>query len=335
MSLRKRSNSWVLDYYVQGKRIQRSVGPDRKLAEALWADIKVKKYTGHLSPERKVPIDLVLDQYLAYSKTNKSPGSQMNDRGKISFLQQFCAERNIRYVQEISVPFLEELKAQRAQINSPATVNRYLQLAKAIMQKAVEWGYLSQHPLKALKLLKEPKRTVQFYNSEQIQAILSNAEPGLKEMIQVLLYTGMRRSELTSLEWTDVDFANGLLNVQSKDGFHPKSYKARSIALAPNLLKVLEQLPHTGRLVFDNGSGKALCNPKTLTWHFKRLLLRAGVNFGSLHTLRHSFASHLVMAGVDLKTVQELLGHSHLAMTELYAHLSPEHRKKAVAKLNF
>lgn len=73
-------------------------------------------------------------------------------------------------------------------------------------------------------------------------------------------------------------------------------------------------------------------NPMSLTQAFKRTLARAGLD-GSLHCLRHTFAAHLVMKGVDLYTVKELLGHASIVTTQIYAHLSDEHKQKAVEGL--
>jgi integrase len=85
----------------------------------------------------------------------------------------------------------------------------------------------------------------------------------------------------------------------------------------------------------DGGKGRPLYHPDTYTARFGRLTKKAGISDVSLHSLRHTFASYLVMGGVDLRTVQGLLGHSSLMVTEQYSHLSPDHRARAVGVLNF
>jgi site-specific recombinase XerD len=103
--------------------------------------------------------------------------------------------------------------------------------------------------------------------------------------------------------------------------------------------KELEQLfldlPPCEKYVFDNGKGEPLHCPDYYTKEFIKILEKAEIRGGCLHTLRHTFASYLVMAGVDLRTVQELLGHSTVKVTEQYSHLSPDHRTRAVGVLNF
>lgn len=166
---------------------------------------------------------------------------------------------------------------------------------------------------------------------------MAEADPLMRNVITILLNTGLRRAELVYLEWEDIDFQNKLIKVQSKPetGFHPKGYKARSIPMNAEVEKTLLDLPQRGRYVFDNGHDQPIHREKWFWERFKAVLKKAGVRNGCLHTLRHTFASYLVMSGVDLRTVQELLGHSTIQMTERYSHLSPDHRTRALQNLRF
>ena len=147
----------------------------------------------------------------------------------------------------------------------------------------------------------------------------------------------MRRSELVYLTWDDIDFLNKLITVQSKPetGFHPKSHRPRSIPINPDLEQLILDLPQKGKYLFDDGKGKPLHCKDYYTKQFEKILKKAEVKNANLHTLRHTFASNLVMAGVDLRTVQELLGHSTIKITERYAHLSPDHKTRAINVLKF
>ena len=101
------------------------------------------------------------------------------------------------------------------------------------------------------------------------------------------------------------------------------------------LEKLLLDLPQTGRYVFDNGHNQPLHHPDFYYKNIIKLYRKANVKEANLHTLRHTFASQLVMAGVDIRTVQQLLGHSTVTMTEKYSHLSPLHKTRAVELLKF
>jgi len=99
--------------------------------------------------------------------------------------------------------------------------------------------------------------------------------------------------------------------------------------------KILLDWPQRGKYLLDNGSSQ-LFKPEVWYWHrFKQILKKAGIKNACIHTLRHTFASYLVMSGVDLRTVQELMGHSGIKMTERYSHLSPDHKSRAVQTLRF
>jgi integrase len=180
-------------------------------------------------------------------------------------------------------------------------------------------------------MLREPR----YFSKVEIDKILSVASPYMKKVIKILLYTGIRRSELVFLTWDDVDFTNKRIIIQSKPGFHTKSYKPRSIPMNKELERTIMDLPQKGKFIFDKGNGEPLYTPDFYSAEFRKLLIEADIKGATLHSLRHTFASHLVMKGVDLRTVQELLGHSTIKVTECYSHLSPDHRSRAVEVLNF
>ncbi len=117
-----------------------------------------------------------------------------------------------------------------------------------------------------------------------------------------------------------------------KDG-HTKNYETRSIPMNKSLREFLEKHPRRidTAYIFTGPSGKPFSKTN---YHFGRAVKRAGIEHVRFHDLRHTFASHLVMKGVDLRTVQELLGHKDLRMTMKYAHLAPDHMRKAVEVLD-
>ena len=228
---------------------------------------------------------------------------------------------------------MEEFKLKLLQKAGRVTFNRYLQLTKAMLNKAVEWELLTNNPLSKFKLLKNcNQRQVRFFNQTELQRILQGSTGILHSFIKVLVMTGMRRSELINLKWTDIDLQNKLITVQanSETGFHPKGYRPRVIPIGKELETILLDLPSKGTYVFDNGKNQPAHCADYYTKEFDRLLKRLSITDASLHTLRHTFASYLVMQGVDIRTVQELLGHSTVNVTERYSHLSPVHRLKAV-----
>lgn len=156
----------------------------------------------------------------------------------------------------------------------------------------------------------------------------------LKPMVQVSLNTGIRRGELFRLRWSDIrwDSSNSVLTVR---GSISKNGRSRAIPLNQQAVAVLRGWAN-GRadqdgLIFPGKNGKPFNTLKT-AWN--RIVEEARLADFRWHDLRHTFASRLVMKGVDLNTVRDLLGHKDIKMTLRYAHLSPAGKAEAVARLD-
>ena len=153
----------------------------------------------------------------------------------------------------------------------------------------------------------------------------------LKPLVLISLQTGMRRGELFALTWHSVDLTARRITVH---GATAKSGTTRHLPLNSEALAVLrgwrDQSSDKTGLVFPGKDGAAFNNVRR-SW--EGVLSAADIKRFRWHDLRHTFASKLVMAAVDLNTVRELLGHSDYKMTQRYAHLAPEHKAAAVARL--
>lgn len=149
------------------------------------------------------------------------------------------------------------------------------------------------------------------------------------------LYTGLRRSELIYLNWADVNLEKKFISVTPKPDWHPKDFEIRHIPVNGPLLAELKK--NTGapdQPVFPTSRGRRYI-PSALSREIRKVFKKAGIKGADIKTLRHTFASHLVMNGADLYTVQKLLGHSSVKTTERYAHLAPDFLHTAVDKLKF
>jgi integrase len=246
----------------------------------------------------------------------------------------------------------------------PTTVNRRVTTLKAVLNKAVEWDVIASNPLQKIKPLKVDSKTRVRYLSRREEQLLRGAldereqelrdgrlsgnewretrgrellapidayfADYLKPIVVLALNTGLRRGELFNLSWSDVDLTKRMLTVE---GSTAKSGQTRYVQLNTEAVKLLRhwQAQSSSPLVFPSPiTGKRLNNIKR-SWGM--LKERAGVTGFRFHDLRHTFASKMVMAGVDLYTVKELMGHSTIQMTERYAHLAPEHKASAVERL--
>jgi len=269
---------------------------------------------------------------------------------------------------EITALRIEQWQTQRLKAGrSPVTVNRDIVTFKAALSKAVDWGFLKTHPLKSLKLLKvdnNPKvRYLNIDEENRLLAILKIRDGELQRarqsgnqwreergyplyptldnhtfadhmtpMIMLAMLTGLRQGELFNLTWDNVDLKSRLITVS---GTIAKSGRTRHIPLnnlAIEILQAWSQQTTKINLVFPSQNGKPFNNVRK-AWETIRK--RSNIEYFRWHDLRHHFASKLVMAGVDLNTVRELLGHSDIKMTLRYAHLASEHKAHAVQKLEF
>jgi len=154
-------------------------------------------------------------------------------------------------------------------------------------------------------------------------------------ILETIYSCGLRVSELSGLRVGDVDFAEQLVRVRGK------GKKERQVPIGEPALSAMqlywEQLlqPPAGEqpVFLARGNGTEAISPRVIQLRLKRYLAAAGLDpHLTPHKLRHSYATHLLDAGADLRSVQELLGHAHLVTTQVYTHVSTERLKKAYDK---
>ena len=323
----KRGKTWYIDTCYRGKRVRRAVGPDKKeaikvlkkieaeLIENKWLDIK---------REHKIKFSEVSKEFLErYSKVNKR--SWKRDQLSISHLDKFFGNK---FIYEIKEKDIEEYKKERLLTEiKHSTLNRELACLKTILNKAKEWGYIEQVP--KIKLFKENNQRVRYLTEEEEEKLLKLAPEPLKSIIIIALNTGMRQGEILNLKWRDIDLNEGIIIIQDS-----KSKEKRIIYMNQFTKEVfLNLLSNKSKEYVFEKEGKKL-DTFYISHLFAKLVKQAGIKDFRFHDLRHTFASRLVMAGVNLKTIQELLGHKDYKMSLRYSHLSPEIKKQAVKILD-
>ena len=155
-------------------------------------------------------------------------------------------------------------------------------------------------------------------------------------MVLTALRTGMRIGELCGLDWGDVDLHKRVITVRRSlvEGVlgSPKNNRIRYIPISEDLLVALREQGGTKGFIFKRSNGIPL--QIMFAWRgLQTLCLKANLRKIGWHALRHTFASHLVMRGVPMRTVQSLMGHSTMQMTERYSHLAPSPLFDAIAML--
>ncbi len=218
----------------------------------------------------------------------------------------------------------------------PATVNRRLACLKHMFRKACEWGNCSEEKLKQIRqvrFLRENNQRLRYLEPEECQALVRVCEKyprlrHLKPIIVTAMNTGMRRGEILSLKWEQIDSKSGVITLHDTS-----SGDKRQIPINETLAETLREIVRRidSPYVFVDSRGKP---HKHIREAFTSACRRSGIKDFRFQDLRHTFASHLVKAGIEITTVSKLLGHKSMAMTLRYSHLAPDHLQAAVNALN-
>lgn len=320
----KRGHYW-LDYRFNGHRYRKKVGPYKALADNAWAKIRTEIAENRfldIKKTKQVKLEEFADKYFElhckvnHRSADKAAGSQ------IKVLKKYFSGK---YLHEINPVMIEKFKAERVQDVCPATANRALTCLKALFNKAIKWkDFDGTNPVNDVKFFKEENHKLRFLEKEEIAGVIQNARGIIKPLVTIAVNTGMRRGELFGLKWRDIDFSHGLIHL-----LVTKSGKQRVIPMNDHVRNALLSIRKhdTSPYVFVRTDGDSL---KDVRRGFLSALTKAGIKDFRFHDLRHTFASQLAMSGVDLNTIRELLGHSDLKTTLIYAHLSKDHRQRAV-----
>lgn len=224
---------------------------------------------------------------------------------------------------------------------NPATVNRDVATLSGVFHRAVDWGLLTDNPLRSLRNLKtdaNPAAHIRELTPAELARLMTAVDARdavthdhIKPLIVTLINTGIRRGEALALEWTDVDLTAGTLTVR---GGNAKSGQTRIVPLNATVTGVLDEWRRRGMgmgLVFpDPATGKPLTE---INAAWERLTKAADLYGVRLHDLRHTAASRMLAAGADLRTVQEIMGHASITTTQIYLHTTEARKADAVAAL--
>lgn len=322
--------AYYIDYSYDQKRFRERIGPvSKKVAEIALGKKLVEIAEGRFvvkKKEQKNKFSDFCDEFIdSYAKTNILSWKR-SMLPNLKSLKKFMGDR---YLTDITPQVVERYKTERLSQVSPAATNRALTLLKSMFNRAIEWKKFDGiNPVSATKFLREDNHKERYLDKDEIKRLLDNCDDFLRPMIIVAINTGMRRGEIFGLKWTDIDFNARVIHLlKTKNG------KKRQVPMNDKVIDALNgMIKHiTSDYVFCTKTGKPFMEIRK---PFMRSLERANVTHCRFHDLRHTFASHLMMSGVNPNTLCELMGHKSIRMTMKYAHLAKGHLSDAVKVLS-
>ncbi len=327
MGVNRKGKKWYIDYYYQGRRIREVAGLTKTQAAKAFQVRKAEILQGKFKIHEVKPSPRFADfakHFLEWSQDNKR--SWRRDRTLVLPLLRFFGGKSLRDI----TPWLverykhERLKATvRGKRIAPATVNRELACLRRMFNLAIGWERADRNPAARFKRLQETNHVEKILTAEAIDRLVAAGTSHCRAMVLLALHTGMRLGEILELTWECVDLSQGIITL-----IHTKNGKVRRVPINGVAYKLLESWPRHGPYVF--GGERPYGSIKTA---FRAACRRAGLGRIRFHDLRHTWATTLVLAGVDLRTVQELGGWSSLALVERYSHPTSEARRHAVQVL--
>jgi len=290
-------------------------------------------------------MDRLLEQFLTYLRMARSASSYTvknygNDIGQ--FLD-YCGAQGVSSPEQVDRPLLRNYLAELGAAGYvKASIARRVAELRSFGDFLVREEVLARNPFRVVSAPRVPKRLPQYLTVAEVEALLAAPDTstplGLRNraIIEVLYAAGLRVSELVGLDVTDVDLAQAQVRVVGKGGKEriglmgrPAVHAVRVYLRAgrPELLG----RPPTNALWLNHRGGRLTARGVAL------ILSKAGKQAGihtpvSPHILRHSFATHLLDGGADLRVVQELLGHANLVTTQIYTHVSQSRAREVYVR---
>jgi len=316
---------WVSYRDPNGRTRQKRIGPSKTAAENFARKVKVEVTEGKYIDKKETPKVLIKD----FVEESYEPWCKANNRGyesKRFFIAEIVELWGSKYLNELSDEDLEKYKWQMLKAKKPVMFNRVLATISHLYTIAVKFGKIEGCSFSTAEKRIKEKNRLRYLMPQEVKNLLQACPKHLYPIVVTALHTGMRKSEILGLRMgANLDLENRRISLA-----RTKNDEARHIPIDQTLydeLAVVAASKGEGDYLFVKADGSPYGDVKKA---FASALKGAGISDFHFHDLRHTFASNLVMNGVDLYAVKELLGHKDIKMTMKYAHLSPEHKSSAI-----
>ncbi len=326
----KRSGVWWTCIRHNGRKIQKSLETaDRKLAKAIEAKIRTEIVEGvyfeKLVGRNKTFKDMA-ERFMKEHAPKVSINMQSSYTISLKHLIPYFGESNLMSISPKAISRYKVLRKDEGA--APASVNRELSMLSKAFKLAREWEWIKDNPASMVPKEKEDNERDRWLTKDEERKILDNSPEWLREIILFALHTGLRQQELLSLEWSRVSLLRRTILIKETKNGNPKTLPLNKIALdVINRRSNVKSIKND--FVFFNTNGKKI-NANVLRTSFYAVLRKVGTDNLTWHDLRHSFATRLAQAGVDLYKISKLLGHKDIKTTQRYAHHCPDSLRDGV-----
>ena len=337
MGLYKRGSVWWMSFTYQGKQIKKSTETgDKRLANRIFdkvrGEVAERKWFEKLPGEDRTFAEMMEKYMTEHSARNKAPRSHVRDKSLRDHLVGHFGDMTLA---EITPSLIFGYKTKRrAEGASPRTVNYELALMNHAYNLAIkEWEWIRENPVKKVSKEKVNNLIERWLTLEEEQKLLASSPKWLKEIITFAINTGLRQSEILDLKWPRVDLSRKTITILEDQ----KNKGRDTLPLSEGALTVLVERARVRRgeteLVFSTGNATRI-GSRNLERAFYSAIKKSGIEPLRFHDLRHTFATRLVQAGVDLYTVQKLGRWKSISMVTRYAHHYPESLRAGVEVLD-
>jgi integrase len=328
------SPTWWMSLQVDGQRVRvNTLVEDRQLAEELFCAWKTElaraRWLGAPTPDGDHTVAELIAQYLKMVTTRKSSDSQQRDR---LILARFVTRWGTMLVRDVATLLIEEYLAERLAQVSFATASKELGLLKAAFRCAIRWGWASDSPFLGIVLNQEGTARTRWLTEDEETRLLVHCPTWLRHIVIVGLDTGLRPGNLVRFQCAWVQSGETCLIIPREQTKTKKL--SLTIPLTTRAADIIRRSLESARseYLFVSTAGVPYTCGK-VNRAVKRAAVTAGLNDICLYTLRHTFISRLVQAGVSLPEVAALAGHRDIRMTMRYAHLAPQHLRTSILTL--
>lgn len=325
MALYKRDGIWWTDIFHQGKRIRKSTGTDlRQDAQRFHDQLKLDLWNE--KNLKSIPHKSWMDAVVRWLEESTHKRSLRMDKMHLAWIDPHLRKHMLVNIDKDLIESIAK-KKEKAGV-TPSTVNRMLEIIRAILNRAhKEWGWLEHMPV--VRMRKEESRRIRWLTKEETNRLLNELPLHLKNMTIFTLATGLRESNVTQLKWSQVDLKREHALIHPDES---KTKRAIPVPLNKQALSIIQSQKGKNSVYVFTYQGNPVTRCNNHAW--RKALIRAGINDFRWHDLRHTWASWHVQNGTALHELQELGGWSNYEMVLRYAHLSSAHLKVAAERIH-